>query len=108
MVTKRLQNKYFEMKYGGKETRIKNMKKYRKAVNDNEEYDFTSDKAYRTKKHFENVGISPVYTQEKFPYIPSFSDILDGEINRDMLNYVYTKSKDKSCLFWDKETQSGF
>ena len=103
MITKRLQNKYFEMKYDGKNTRIKNMKEYRKAVNDKTEYDFTTDKSYRIKKHFENIGISPVFTQEKFPYIPSFSDMLDGKVNEDVLNYAFIKNKDKSCLFWDKK-----
>ena len=100
MITKSLQNKYFEMKYGGKNTRIKNMKEYRKAVNNKVDYDFTSDKAYRIKKHFENTGLSPVYTNNDFPYIPSFSDILDEKVNKDILNYVFIKTKEKNILFW--------
>ena len=80
-------------KYGGKDVRIKNMKEYRKVVNNKEDYDFTSDKAYRIKKHFENIGLSPVYTNNEFPYILSFSDILDEKVNEDILNCVFIKTK---------------
>jgi len=100
MLTKRLQNKYLEMKYGGKDVRIRNMKNYRRAINNKENYDFTTDKSYRMKKHFENIGLSPVYTNTDFPYIPSFSDILDEKVNDDILNWVFIKTKDKGIVFW--------
>ncbi len=98
MVSKQLQNKYLKMKFDGKNVRIKNMKTYRDAVNNKNKYDFTTDKAYRALRHFESIKLSPVYTV--FPYIPSFSDILDGKTDEEISRFAYIKPKDKNQLFW--------
>lgn len=86
------------MKYDGKQKRLKNMKEYRDAVNKKTKYDFTTDKAYRIKEHFENIRLSPVYSE--FPYIPSFSDILDSKIDEEISRFAYAKTKDKNQKFW--------
>ena len=98
MVSKGIQSKYIKVKYGGKKKRIKNMKEYRDAVNKGTGYDFTSDKAYRVKGHFEIIGLSALYSS--LPYIPSFSDILDGKIDKAIADFTYFKSEDKHQIFW--------
>lgn len=101
MVSKGIQNKYIKVKYGGKKKRIKNMKEYRNAVNKGTDYDFTSDKAYRIKEYFETVGLSPLYSM--LPYVPSFSDILDGRIDKAIVDFAYFKSEDKNQVFWSSD-----
>lgn len=100
MVSKKIQNAYIETKNTGKLKRIEKMKKYRNAVNKKQVYDFTTNKAYRIKKKFDELEISPIYTNPDFPFIPSFSDILDGKINREILQYAFYKTKDKNQIFW--------
>lgn len=101
MVSKGIQNKYIKVKYCGKKKRIKNMKEYRDAVNNGTDYDFTSDKAYRIKEHFETVGLSPLYSM--LPYVPSFSNILDSRIDKEIADFAYFKSEDKHQVFWKSE-----
>ena len=98
MVSKRIQNKYIKVKYGGKKKRINSMKEYRDAVNKGTDYDFTSDKAYRIKEYFETIGLSPMYSI--LPYVPSFSNILDGRIDKAIADFAYIKSEDKNQVFW--------
>ena len=98
MLSKTIQNKYIKMRCGDKKKRIQNMKEYRTALNKGTEYNFTSDKAYRIKEHFNAIGLSPLYSI--LPFIPSFSDILDGKVDKEILNFAYFKSEDKNQTFW--------
>ena len=61
------------------------------------DYDFTSDKAYRIKKYFETIGISPLWSY--FPYIPSFGDVIEGKTDKNILNFAYLKTKHKNQMF---------
>ena len=102
MISKKLQDKYISIQYPGKEHRLKNMKQYRKSVN-NKDTDFenmNSGKIYRTAEHFSNIKLSPVYTQPEFPYIPSFLQLLHEETDKDVLSFCFHNTKEKDIVFW--------
>ena len=51
---------------------------------------------------FETIGLSPVHVDKRCPYIPSFSDMLDGAVDKKLLRFAEdaTKRKRSDIEYW--------
>ena len=51
---------------------------------------------------FETIGLSPVHVDKRCPYIPSFSDMLDGAVDKKLLRLAkeVAKRKREEVKYW--------
>ena len=94
MLSKRILKKYVGMKCYGKKAKKQKMLAYIDYMND-EDYSAEYKVSQKVKSYFVELGISPIYASEQCPYIPSFSDLLLGQVDTELLEFAkwYNKKK---------------
>lgn len=98
--------RYLRRENGSKEHRTKKMLDYSKWVTkmspDCCNLYGTSIQISNRKDHFQALSLSPVYVNGQCPYIPSFSDMLNGTVDQRLLNFAWqaTKYKQKDLTYW--------
>lgn len=98
--------RYLRRENGSKEHRTKKMLDYSKWVTkmspDCCNLYGTSTQISNRKDHFQALSLSPVYVNGECPYIPSFSDMLNGTVDQRLLNFAWqaTKYKQKDLTYW--------
>lgn len=107
MLSKNILIKYISRKYAGKQKRLQKMQEYIEEVNRNgwnNPDQFLSDvQTENIMKHFDSLGVSPVYTKKDFPYIPSLAKMMDHEYDTELLNYArhYNEKRGHEFIYWD-------
>ena len=82
-LSRRLQKKYIKRYYKSKRGKIEKMLKYRDKCRGG--IVVTEGKVL---DYFEEIGISPICTNQRFPYIPSFACLLAGKENEEIKRFV--------------------
>lgn len=108
MLSRSVLRKYLQFEYGNKEKRIEKMWGYSSWVTKmppkyHNLYDAAESKIANRRKCFKALSVSPVYVSGKCPYIPSFSDLLNGTVDQWLLNFAWqaTKRKRKELVYWN-------
>ena len=107
MLSRSVMKKFLHLKYDGKEKRIEKMLEYSSWVTimppDYYEAYGTESKIANRKNCFKALSVSPIYVSGKCPYVPSFSDLLDGTVDQRLLNFAWnaTKRKRKELTYWN-------
>ena len=107
MLSRSVLKKYLHFEYGSKKERIEKMLGYSSWVTQlpPDYYSFygTDSQIANRQEHFQALSLSPVYVNSKCPYIPSFSDLLNGTVNQRLLNFARqaTKHKRKDLTYWN-------
>lgn len=106
MLSRSVLKKYLRSKYGGKKERVRKMLEYsawvtKQPPEDHKAYG-TESKIANRRSCFQALSLSPVYVSSKCPYIPSFSDLLNGTADQKLRNFAWqaTKSKCKELTYW--------
>lgn len=99
MLSESVLKKYIKLTNGGKKDRIKEMQKYSswvtKAPPELYNVGLTPAQIAKRKEWFKALSVSPIYVDNKCPYIPSFSDLLNGTVDKEMLNFAWRATKRK-------------
>lgn len=97
MLSESVLKKYIKRTNGGKEKRIEEMIKYSTWVTEMmpEYYGLygTESEIATRKKLFREASLSPIYVSKLCPYIPSFSDLLNGTVDQNLLNFAWMVTK---------------
>lgn len=107
MLSESVLNKYIKLTNWGKKDRIKKMQKYSSWITKvpPELYNvgLTPAQIAKRKEWFKALSVSPVYVNDKCPYIPSFSDLLNGTVDQNLLNFasLATKSRRAELDYWN-------
>lgn len=107
MLSESVLKKYIKRTNGGKEKRIEEMIKYSTWVTEMmpEYYGLygTESEIATRKKWFREASLSPIYVSKLCPYIPSFSDLLNGTVDQNLLNFAFlaTKSRRAELDYWN-------
>lgn len=107
MLSESVLKKYIKLTNGGKKDRIKEMQKYSswvtKAPPELYNVGLTPAQIAKRKEWFKALSVSPVYVNNKCPYIPSFSDLLNGTVDQNLLNFAWiaTKRKRAELDYWN-------
>lgn len=107
MLSESVLNKYLKLTNGGKKDRIKKMQKYSSWITKvpPELYNvgLTPAQIAKRKEWFKALSVSPVYVNDKCPYIPSFSDLLNGTVDQNLLDFasLATKSRRAELDYWN-------
>lgn len=107
MLSESVLNKYIKLTNWGKKDRIKKMQKYSSWITKvpPELYNvgLTPAQIAKRKEWFKALSVSPVYVNDKCPYIPSFSDLLNGTVDQNLLNFASqaTKSRRAELDYWN-------
>ena len=107
MLSKKVQEKWIRKMCDGKKKRAEKMLAYSKMIKSSERENAANSSAdYRIKKHFADIGLSPITISRECPYIPSFSDLLDGTVDENLLQFAFnvTKRNRHKTTYW---TRSG-
>lgn len=106
MLSRSVMRQFLRLKYDGKEKRIEKMMEYSSWVTimppDYYKIYGTESQIANRKNCFNALSVSPIYVSGKCPYIPSFSDLLDGTVDQRLLNFAWqaTKRKRKELIYW--------
>lgn len=94
MLSKRILKKYVSMKCSAKKAKKQKMLAYIDYMNGTA-YGGDNKVTQKVKTYFAELGISPIYASEQCPYIPSFSDLLLGKVDNELLGFAkwYNKKK---------------
>lgn len=97
MLSRSVLKKYIKRTNMGKEKRIKEMLRYSSWVTKMAPeyyvlYGTESEIATR-KKWFRKASVSPIYVSGECPYIPSFSDLVNGTHDEKLLNFAWSATK---------------
>lgn len=94
MLSKRILKKYISIKCAGKNAKMQKMLTYVDYINSSE-----NDSVYKVspkvQSYFWELGISPICVSEQCPYIPSFSDLLTGTVDEELLKFAKWFNKKK-------------
>mgnify|MGYP001062486053 FL=1 len=107
MLSESVLKKYIKLTNGGKKDRIKEMQKYSswvtKAPPELYNVGLTPAQIAKRKEWFKALSVSPIYVDNKCPYIPSFSDLLNGTVDQNLLNFAWiaTKRKRAELDYWN-------
>lgn len=85
--SEKILKKYISVKCIGKGAKMKKMLSYVEYMNSpksNTEYKVSS----KVQSYFVEMGISPIFASEQCPYIPSFSDLLLGRVDNELLKFA--------------------
>lgn len=112
MLSRSVLRKYLHLKYDGKEKRIEKMLGYSSWVTKMppEYYNLygTEFQIANRRSYFKALSLSPIYVSGKCPYIPSFSDLLNGTVDQWLLNFarLATERKRKELTYWNLRQQN--
>jgi hypothetical protein len=80
MLSNRILKKYIKRKCDNKIRRAEKMIRYTACISKGKSDTYGSDKSIcKVMQYFEELEISPIYTIDKCPYIPSFEKLISGE-----------------------------
>jgi hypothetical protein len=80
MLSNRILKKYIKRKCGNKIGKAEKMVKYADCISKGKSDAYGSDKRiYKVLQYFEELEVSPMYTIDKCPYVPSFEKLISGD-----------------------------
>lgn len=107
MVSKKILYKLIQMHYTGHNKKIEKMINYIEYVNSKGYNDITkyasNSRILNLERYFAEIGVSPIYSRKECPYIPSFRNLLGGDINYILLNKCkrYNERRGHEYVYWE-------
>ncbi len=99
MLSHSVLKKYLKLQNGRKEKRTKSMQEYSSWVTKMPpklcDIGLIPAQITNRKESFKALSVSPVYVDNKCPFIPSFSDMLNGTVDQKLLNFAWIATRRK-------------